>query len=102
GELFASLANDSGLVGRPAGLEFLRQLITVIGAQNRPADVTRSIAQLADWKNLDVVFPLASALAEGLKRANTSLTAVDTEGRMNALFQRAKPIAIDGKQPRPV
>ena len=102
GRLFAALSADAGDAGRPAGVEFLRQLGTVIGAQNRAADVTLAIEQLARWKNLDAAFPVASALAEGLKRVGTTLAAADPRGRLDALFQQAKPIATDRTQPRPV
>jgi putative membrane-bound dehydrogenase-like protein len=102
GELFHLLAGDARVVGGAAGVEFLRQLATVIGAQNRTADVTRTIEQLAGWQKLEAAFPIASALAEGLKRAGSSLAAADPRGRLQPLFHQAKPIAADSKQPRAV
>lgn len=102
GELFAALASDADFPSSSAAIEFARQVITVIGAQNRPPDLSRTIGTLAEAKKLDAVLPLASALAEGLKRAGTSLAAVDATDRMKALLQRAPQLALDSKQPRPV
>jgi putative heme-binding domain-containing protein len=102
GELFGLLAADARWRADSASLEFLRQLVLVIGAQNRRNEVAQAIEQLARWESLDAVFPVASALAEGLKRAGTSLAAVDSRNRLKPLFQQAKPIASNTTQPRAV
>jgi putative membrane-bound dehydrogenase-like protein len=102
GELFATLAADSALLTSPAGLDFFRQLITIIGAQNRTSDVVRTIKRLAEIKDANALLPLVSALAEGLKRAGTSLASADAESRMKAVLQQAKPLVADATQPAPL
>ncbi len=102
GELFAQLAGDAGLLTQAAGAEFVRQLVVVIGAQNRPADVARTIEVLAGMKEMRVVFPLVGALGEGLKRAGVSLAAADQRGRLQAVFQRAPQLAVDAGQMEPL
>lgn len=99
GPLFAMLAGDSRTFAQPAGVEFLRQLGTIIGAQNRPADVANAIDELASWKDPAAALPVATALAAGLKRAGASVAAADAHGRLNALFRQAKPMAADPGQP---
>ena len=99
GALFSALATDARVTGSPAGREFLRQLATVIGAENRPAELPPTLEQLARWSDLEAALPVAAALSEGLKRAGTTLAAVDRAGRLQALFRQAKPIALDAKQP---
>ena len=102
GELFAQLAGDAGLLTQAAGAEFVRQLVVVIGAQNRPADVARTIEVLAGMKEMRVAFPLVGALGEGLKRAGVSLAAADQRGRLQAVFQRAPQLAVDAGQMEPL
>jgi HEAT repeat protein len=102
GELFGVLAADARWRADSASLEFLRQLGLVIGAQNRRNEVAQTIEQLARWESLDAVFPVASALAEGLKRAGTSLAAVDVRNRLKPLFQQAKSIVSNTTLPRAV
>jgi len=97
GRLFAALAGDGSFLARPAGLDFARQLVVIIGAQNRAADVAQALEVLGPAQNLDAMLPLAVALAEGLKRAGSSVAVVDRAGRLNALLQRAPQLARDAQ-----
>ena len=99
GALFDALARNLDFPRHAAALEFNRQLATMIGAQNRSADVSHVIGRLAEIRKRDVTLPLASALADGLKRAGTSLAAADSRGQLKKLLQGAPQLALDAQQP---
>jgi putative membrane-bound dehydrogenase-like protein len=99
GKLLGALLTAPKLHDGAAGLEFLRQLALVIGAQNRPAEIAAVVDGIVSSKDLSTVLPVASALAEGLKRAGTSLRAVDARGRVALLLPQARAIAADTAQP---
>jgi putative membrane-bound dehydrogenase-like protein len=99
GDLFAAVVADPNLAATARSTDFLRQLVVVIGAQNRAAEVARTIETLAGSPNTGLALPLVGALGEGLKRAGTSLGARDPGGRIKALLRRAPQLAADSTQP---
>ena len=88
--LLAALAGDTVLLAKPKAIQFLRQLVTTIGFQNRPAEVTRVIETLTAIKNPSDALTLLAAFGDGLKLAGTNLSAADragkTKGNLRKLF----------------
>lgn len=68
-------------------------LFSVIGARNDPAEVTSVIAQLGAASGSNTT--LIAALAEGLKRAGTTIEKVDTEKKLAAAFGSAATTVAD-------
>ncbi|MCP5527260.1 MAG: HEAT repeat domain-containing protein [Verrucomicrobiales bacterium] len=85
----AWFAPDASPAPGQAEHEFLGQLVELVGARNRPAEIApvRSYISQADSA---VAFTLVHALGEGLRRANQSL---DLTG-MEALLDRAADLAV--------
>jgi putative heme-binding domain-containing protein len=98
GELLTRLAGQASLRAQPAGVDLLRQLTIVIGAQNRPADVARALDVLAGLPEPLVALPLVGALGEGLARGGTTLAKTDRGGRLRPVLTRAQALAADGAQ----
>ncbi len=94
-EMFAGLVGDPAFCGVETGQNFLRQLVGVIGAQNRATDMEAIIDDLARQADPALAFSLAGALAEGLQRAGSSLTRADTGGKLKALSAKAAELARD-------
>jgi len=96
--VISSIGNQGAeLFGKVSGeAVFAAKLVTVIGAQNRPEDTALVLTALAARPD---AFALVNAYGEGLKRAGTTLRAVDTEGRLNAMLDRAPAVANDAAQP---
>jgi putative heme-binding domain-containing protein len=98
-DLFAALAPDAGMGATDQGVGLLQQLATVIGTQNRPADVKRAIDVLPESGDISMVLRVATSLGEGLERAGASLRAADLGGRVLAILGRAPELAGDVSQP---
>jgi hypothetical protein len=92
-KLLALVGNDS----RVAAVEFTRQLLTAIGAQNRATDVALALDFVAKAKAPATAIPFAAALGDGLRRARSSLLSVDREKRLAPVLQQARAIAADSK-----
>lgn len=73
GEMFATLAGDSQVREAAAGRELLRQLVVLVGAKNRPADVTDVVRFVSRAGDPALNFTMASALGDGLQRTKKSL-----------------------------
>jgi len=102
GDFFRELAADPQFFSKTGAVEFIRQLVVVMGAQNRPDDVARVISVLAAVDDPSVALTLVGALGEGLKRAGTSLTTVDKKGQLKPLFAHASRVATDARQKEPL
>lgn len=92
-EVFGLLARDA------SGSSALPLLATMVGAQNQPAAVGRAIEAIAQWKDPAAALPLATALAEGLRRGGATLAARDTQGRLQPVLRLATVRALDANQP---
>jgi putative membrane-bound dehydrogenase-like protein len=101
-EVFTALVAEPAFSGSDTGLGFLRQLMTVIGAQNRSADLAQVIAYLSERAAPALAFSLAGALAEGLQRAGSSLTRADAQGKLKGLSDRALDLAKTEATPEPL
>lgn len=82
-------APDASPTPGQAEHEFLRQLVELIGARNRPAEVAPVRAYI-DRADPAVAFTLVHALGEGLRRAGQPL---DLTG-MQSLLDRAAELAV--------
>ncbi len=100
GEMFSLLVNETGAPatapGRP---EFLRELATVVGAANQPADLTRVRNGLASTFGPLVAFPLACGLGDGFRRSGNSFEQAGVD--LASLLDRAATTAIDDRAPEP-
>jgi len=101
-ELLARVTAAEPWHGKAAGADFLRQLTIMIGAQNRPAAVTRAVAVLAGLPEPEVALPLVGALGEGLARSGTTLAKADRAGRLQPVLARAQALAADGTRADPL
>jgi len=73
GEMFARLAGDPNIRLALPGREFLRQLVVLVGARNRPAEMAEVVRFLSRADDLALSFSMASALGDGLRRAKKPL-----------------------------
>jgi len=63
-----------------AGQEFLRQLVTLIGAKSDAAEVSQVLAYIANSRESALAFSLVRSLGDGLVKSGTSLAKIDSEG----------------------
>jgi putative membrane-bound dehydrogenase-like protein len=79
---------------------FSQSLLGVIGQQRDPAATAYAIRVLsADDTPASLRKDGLKAFATGLRRAGTSITKVDTEGKLAAVFTKAAATALDAKAP---
>ncbi len=80
--------------GSPSGsrMEFLRQLVMLIGSKNDANEVAQVLALLGSTQNRALSFALVCALGDGLKRAGSSLAKV---GDTKPIFVQALQMAGD-------
>lgn len=90
GGLFERLLASSA---RNVPAAFLRELVGLIGAQNRPADIDRVLAHLAKIEAPDTAVALVAALGTGLARSGGSLAAVAS--RLGSLLPLAGRLAVN-------
>jgi putative membrane-bound dehydrogenase-like protein len=95
GDVFAAVSADSTLTSSPGGQEFLRQLAGLIGAANQSEEVAGVFAFLTS--SAAPSLPVMRGLGEGLRKAGSSLAAVDKEHRLQGAFDRARVTAKDVK-----
>lgn len=97
GDLFKILAGDGAFVGSPGGPEFLRQLVGLVAAQNRPEDVARVADFISALNDLPLSFALVRAFGDGLKKASGPAGLVNT--RMGRILEQAATTAVDARGP---
>jgi putative membrane-bound dehydrogenase-like protein len=99
GEMFVNLSHEPGFRGSAGGQDFLRQLLTIVGAKNDAVDVERALSFLTEIGDPGLRFSLTRALGDGLRHASNSLQKVDTAMRVKLLFAEAKAAAVRGVNP---
>lgn len=97
GEVFADLSHDSSFTTSKHGQEFLRQLVSLVGARNDSKEVNQVIAFISKVNEPGLSFSLVRALGDGLKRSNLSLQQADTAGDLQPVFKNAEKLVADGK-----
>ena len=95
GELFGKVSGDSALSSSPEGQDFLRELVQLVGAARKPAEVAQVTEFIARLDQPTMTFALVHALGEGLQRAGGSLAKANDP--LKAVFTRAKAMAADEK-----
>ena len=101
GELFSRLAPDSDFRRAPAGDEFLRQLVKIVGARNRPEEV-RSVLALTDRiQEPEVALTFTRALGDGLQRGGGSLANALGPSQTQAIIARAAQCSQDTRLAEP-
>jgi putative membrane-bound dehydrogenase-like protein len=99
GEMFVNLSHEVAFRGSAEGQDFLRQLLTLVGAKNDSVDVERALAFLTEIGDPGLRFALARALGDGLHRAGNSLQKSDNAMRVKLFFAEAKAAAVRGVNP---
>jgi putative membrane-bound dehydrogenase-like protein len=78
------------------GEMFASRLATVVGLQNRPAEVQRVVNFLdRGGLNQQQVFALLYSLGEGLHRAGSSLAAADPQARLQRFYEQSLNLALN-------
>jgi putative heme-binding domain-containing protein len=90
GAMFVLLTGDGRFRNDPGGLEFLRRLATMIGAQGHADDVAQVIDFITrDQLNPFQAFALLYALGDGLHQTKSSLALVDPQSRLQRWYTAA-------------
>jgi putative membrane-bound dehydrogenase-like protein len=87
-------AADTTAPNDPAEYEFLKALVQIMGARNRPEEVS-AVLTFVDSANPATAFTLVHALGEGLSRARAPLD----PSRIEPVLRRAARLAPDGLAP---
>jgi putative heme-binding domain-containing protein len=90
--LLAQLASDKQFVKSQYGEKFLAQVVQIIGARNNADEVANALNFVAGENTSPA---LVRALGDGLKRAGTSILAVDRDGKLKPVFANAAVLAAD-------
>lgn len=99
GDLFRDLAADAAFVVYAGGREFLRELVSVLGAKKDPADVAAVLDFLRRHPDSGLAFLLTRALGDGLARAGGALSVVAPAGELRPVLERASAAAADPAAP---
>jgi len=94
-EMLGLLAADGNFHNGGSGRDFLGQLATVIGAQNRPAEVAQALAAIVTIPDPETAFRVARKLGDGLQTTNSSLENADPQNILRPLYDTATRFAID-------
>jgi putative membrane-bound dehydrogenase-like protein len=91
--IFSRLSTDTAVSGSKSGQAFLRDLVTLIGAQNNSREVTQVVEYIQKIPDQAMSFRLVRALGEGLQRSGSSLEAAGA--RTGPVFAAATRSALD-------
>lgn len=94
-EMLGLLAPDGRFQNGGSGSDFLGQLAMVIGAQNRPAELTQAMMTITAIPDAETAFRLALSLGNGLQTTNSSLVTADPQGILRPLYNTATRFAVD-------
>jgi putative membrane-bound dehydrogenase-like protein len=93
GDVFHQLSSDTKVSGSSAGQEFLRQLVVLVGAQNKKQEVAQVMDFISKVQQPALSFSLVRALNDGLQRAGASVTSEG--GKVQGIINSAKKTADD-------
>lgn len=91
-EFLDLLARDSSFVRVLQAEPFLRQLATLIGSRNQPAELERALTVLNGLDSTPLACGLASALGLGVERAGSSLVRSVDAKQLHNVMVRAKDL----------
>jgi putative membrane-bound dehydrogenase-like protein len=101
GEVFANLASDQKFAATKSGQEFLRQLVQIVGAQNKPDEVSQVLTFIAKVNDPALAFSIVRALGNGVERAHSSLAKIDSGGNLKSILSQAGRLVADDKAAEP-
>lgn len=93
GEVFKRLCEDSGFIGSPAGNDFLRELVAMVGARNDSLEVGAALEFINKTTTAATRFGLVRALGDGLKRGGGSTASL--EETLDSAIKSASEVAKD-------
>jgi putative membrane-bound dehydrogenase-like protein len=96
GQLFGGLAGDEAVCNSKAGHAFLRQLVTLVGVQNKKEEVADVLEFIGKIEHQGLKFGLANALGTGLLRSGAP-PKIGSE--MGKIFLAAAVAVDDEKAP---
>ncbi len=96
-EVFGILAGDASFGKTTAGQDFLRQLVSLVGAKNSAKEVAQVEDYIAKAGEPALRFSLLGALGEGLVKSDNSLAKADAGGKLKSIFAEATATAKDQK-----
>lgn len=98
-EVFVASVRDRDFLGSPAGLDWIRRLTTLIGAQGR----TSEIREVLDWVMADgneaVAFQIATAVLDGARRSPGPPGSPVGRQRLERLAALARSASVDAALP---
>jgi putative heme-binding domain-containing protein len=94
-DVFKIVAGEANVRESKAGQDFLKQLVTLIGANNKNEEVAQVLEFINQANQPEISFALVRALSDGLQRAGKSLPV--ESGKVRELLAAAKESAIDPK-----
>jgi putative membrane-bound dehydrogenase-like protein len=97
GEMFVELSADKNFCESKSGQDFLRQLVGLVGAKNRHAEVAHVIAFLGKMKDPALTFSMTRALGDGMQRVHQRL--MDAGGFVTNLLAMSTAVARDDTVP---
>jgi len=102
-DLLALLASDSRWRRDPTGLALLGQLGNLLGVKGQSEEVAQSLDFIINARLEPLpLFVVLSGIGEGLHRVGSSLDMVDTQGRLQPIFDQSLDVALNDTLPNPV
>jgi putative membrane-bound dehydrogenase-like protein len=95
GDMLGLLSADANVRSAEDGPEFLRQLVSIVGAKNQPAEITPVFNYLSRVPEPELAFNLALTLGNRLQRANSSAASADAQGALKSICARAVTVALN-------
>ena len=93
GELFGQLAGNASVCDSSAGQHFLRELVSLVGIQNRSEEVERVLDFIGKVTDQGLSFGLVRAFGEGIQRGGGNLA--NTSAKIKTVFDSASKVADD-------
>lgn len=97
--LFQRVTANRAFIGTPEGLDFLGQMLGIIGARAKAEETATAITFLGQTGPADRQMKLVNAFHGGLKRAGRSLQEVDPEKKLTGVLRAAAGWARDSALP---
>ena len=94
-EVFGTLAGDADFGHTAHRQEFLRQLVSLVGAKNNAQEVAQVEDYIAKASEPALRYSLVGALGEGLEKSGNSLVKADVGGKLKSIFAEAMATAQD-------
>lgn len=88
-EVFTGVVGESPSLPSGESAEFRRELLGMIGFRNKIEEVEAALDFAARTESSESAFAALEALAEGLRKAQSSLRAADSSGRAESVVGRA-------------